>query len=150
MEKTRFYAGEKGKDSLTDYNGAVSGESHEEKAVRVEYWMAKQIGTDLVKHYPNRQWHVDVDTRNQTIVVSCPSLSKREGYRLNMKRDTVADLLPRCRKAAGEILERFGASRNRIIDPYTFESMARDVRDDVIHRDRRDTVDGWNVAKNAH
>jgi hypothetical protein len=148
MEKTRFYAGEKGKESnhKQDFNEAQAGESHEEKAMRVEFWMAKQIGTDLVKHYPNRQWHVDVDSRNQTIIISCPSLSKREGYRLNMKRDTIAGLLPRCRRAAGEILERFDVTRGRIIDPYTFEAMRRDVRDDVICKDRTDTVDRWNVA----
>jgi hypothetical protein len=148
LEKTRFYVGEKGKNSnhKTDFNTAQPGESHEEKAVRLEFWMAKQIGTDLVKHYPNRQWNVDVDSRNQTIVISCPSLSKREGYRLNMKRDTIAELLPRCRKAAGEILERFNVTRGRIIDPYTLEAMSRDVRDDVICRDRTDTVDKFNHA----
>lgn len=146
MEKTRFYAGEKGKESITDFNGAQAGESHEKQAVWLEFWMAKQIGTDLVKHYPNRQWHVDVDSRNQTIIISCPSLSKKEGYRLNMRRDTVADLLPRCRNAAGAILERFNVTRGRIIDPYTFENMPRDVRDDVVNPDRKDTVDRWNVA----
>lgn len=146
MEKTRFYVGEKGKDAKTDFNEAQGGESHEEKAVRVEFWTAKQIGTDLVKHYPNRQWNVDVDSRNQTIVISCPSLSKREGYRLNMKRDAIADLLPRCRKAAGAILERFNITRGRIIDPYTFENMARDVRDDVVNADRTDTVEKFNRA----
>lgn len=150
MEKTRFYVGEKGKSQILDHNGMRPGDSHEESAMRVEFWMAKQIGTDLVKHYPNRQWHVDVDTRNQTIIISCPSLSKREGYRLHIKRDTIAELLPRCRHAAGAILERFNVTRGRIVDPYSFEDMPRDVRDDVIHRDRKDTVDGWNVNRTRH
>ena len=148
MEKTRFLVGDKGKpwNHKTDFNTPQPGESHEEKAVRLEFWVAKQIGTDLVKHYPNRQWHVDVDSRNQIIIISCPSLSKREGYRLNMKRDTVAELLPRCRRAAGAILERFNVTRGRIIDPYTLEAMPRDVRDDVICEDRKDTVEKWNHA----
>jgi len=149
MEKTRFYVGEKGKDSLTDFNSAQKGESFEEKAMRLEYWIAKQIGTDLVKTYPNRQWHVDVDSRNSVIVISCPSLSKREGYRLHMRRDTIAELLPRCRRAAGAILERFNVTRGKIIDPYTFEAMPRDLRDDVVCADRKDTVEKWDVNRSG-
>lgn len=135
MEKARFYVGEKGADPLTDFNEAQAQESHEEQAARLEFWIAKQIGTDLVKTYPNRQWVVDVDSRNGIIVISCPSLSKRLGYRIHIKRDTVADLLPRCRKAAGEVLERFGVSRSRIIDPATLEAFPRDARDDAIAPD---------------
>jgi hypothetical protein len=122
-------------EEVVDYNAPQPGMSYEQKAMNVEYWIAKQIGTDLCKHYPNRQWHVDVDCANQVIVIACPSLSKRMGYRLHMKRDTVADLLPRCRRAAGEILERYGVSRTRIIDPMTMEEFPRDMRDDVISGD---------------
>lgn len=125
----------KGQDPLVDFNEAQSGESHEEQAARVEFWISKQIGTDLVRTYPGRQWLVDTDSRNQVIVISCPSLSKRMGYRIKMKRDTVADLIPRCRRAAGEILERFGVSRGKIIDPSTLDSFDRDVRDDAIAKD---------------
>jgi hypothetical protein len=148
MEKTRFYVGSKGKDSnhMTDFNAPQAQESFEEKAMRTEYWIAKQIGIDLVKTYPNRQWHVDVDSRNKVIVISCPSLSKREGYRLHMRRDCIAELLPRCRRAAGAILERFNVTRGRLIDPTTFEAFARDVRDDVICSDRKDTVEKWNAS----
>lgn len=121
----------KGKDSVVDYNTPQLEASAEEKAMRTEYWIAKQIGEDLCRTYPNRQWCVDVDTKNQCVVISCPTLSKRMGYRLHMKRDTVADLLPRCRRAAGEILERYGVSRGRIVDPMTMEAFERDVRDDV-------------------
>lgn len=149
MEKTRFYVGEKGKDSnhMTDFNTPQAGGIDQEQ-MRIEFWMAKQIGEDLVKTYKNRQWHVDVDTRNQVIVISCPSLSKRMGYRIHMKRDNIAQLLPRCRRAAGEILERFGVNRSRIIDPYTFEAMPRDMRDDVISKDatEKDAVEKFNRA----
>jgi hypothetical protein len=125
----------KGQNPVVDYNAPQPGESHEAKVVRVEYWIAKQIGTDLVRAYPNRQWRVDVDCRNSVIVIACPSLSKRLGYRLHMKRDTVSSLLPRCRRAAGEILERFGVSRSRIIDPGSLETFQRDVHDDAVAPD---------------
>lgn len=134
MEKSRFYVGEKGKDSVVDFN-APQAENTEAEAMKVEFWIAKQIGEDLCRVYPNRQWHVDVDSKNSVIVIACPSLSKRLGYRLHMKRDTVAALLPRCRRAAGEILERFGVSRSKLIDPGSMETFARDVRDDAITKD---------------
>jgi hypothetical protein len=125
----------KGKEPGFDLNAPRPVDSHEENAARVEFWIAKQIGTDLCRIYPNRQWHVDVDSKNQVIVLACPSLSKRLGYRLHMKRDTVSSLLPRCRRAAGEILERFGVSRGKIIDPASLETFQRDVRDDAISPD---------------
>jgi hypothetical protein len=118
-----------------DFNAPQKGASHDATVEQVEFWIAKQIGEDLVKTYPNRQWHVDVDSRNETIVLSCPSLSKRMGYRLHMRRDNIAALLPRTRKAAGEILERYGISRSKIIDPFDIEQLPRDVRDDAIAAD---------------
>lgn len=148
MEKQRFYVGEKGRDPITDNNAPNLEDSHEQKAVRLEFWIAKQIGTDLMRTYPNRQWMVDVDSRNQIVVISCPSLSKRMGYRLHMRRDTVADLIPRCRRAAGEILERYGVSRGRIIDPGTLETFERDVRDNAIAPDasEKHAVEKFNHA----
>jgi hypothetical protein len=131
-----FIIGEqKGKDSVVDYNTPQTDNSHEAQAMRMEFYIAKQIGEDLCKTYQGRQWGVDVDSRNEVIIISCPSLSKRMGYRLHMKRDTIADLIPRCRRAGGEILERFGVARSRIIDPATLETFDRDVRDDAIAKD---------------
>lgn len=135
MEKTKFAL-----DELTDYNDVQPGESHEAKMAQMEFWLAKQIGTDLVKTYPNRQWIADVDIRNEVIVIGCPSLSNTLGYRLHIGRDTVADLLPRCRKAAGEILERYNVTRARVIDPAMFDDLPRDVRDNVISPDAATTV----------
>ena len=103
--------------------------------MRLEYWIAKQIGEAICAKYQNRQWHVDVDVENQVVVICCPSLSKRLGYRLHIKKETVRALIPRALRAAGEILERYGASRARIIDPATLEVFDRDVRDDAISPD---------------
>lgn len=148
MEKQRFYVGEKGQNPIQDFNAPQAEESHEAKAARVEFWIAKKIGEDLVAKYPGRQWTVNVDTRNEVIVISCPSLSKRMGYRLHMKRDNIAALLPRTRRAAGEILERFGVSRDRHIDVYSIEDMPRDLRDDVISKDatEKDAAEKFNRA----
>jgi hypothetical protein len=140
---------EKSENSIQDFNVVQPGLSHEQKAEALEFWIAKRIGEDLVKTYPGRQWTVNVDTRNESIVINSPSLSKRMGYRINMRRDSIAALLPRTRKAAGEILERFGQSRGPSVDVYSVEDMPRDVRDDVISKDasEKDAVMRFNRAK---
>lgn len=148
MEKHRFYTGLKGKPAnhIQDFNTVMPDWSHERKAAEVEFYIAKKIGEDLVATYPGRQWQVNVDTRNNMVIISMPALSKREGYHLHMRRDTIASLLPRCRKAAGEILERFNQSRtNRIVTPDKFDELPRDVQDNVIAPDRhREMTMKWN------
>jgi hypothetical protein len=139
MNKTRFYVGEKGRDPIVDFNHARSEDSHEVKAAQVEYWIAKQIGTELTRTYKNRQWHVDVDARNKVIILSAPSLSKVMGYHLHMRDgETMPQLIARCRRAAGEILERYNVTRARNTDPLIIEEgMRRDARDNVISADAR-------------
>jgi hypothetical protein len=147
QHKARHYVGDKGR-VITDYNSMDKSLSCSEDQVRLEYWMAKQIGTELMKYYPGREWHVDCDARNQVIIISCPSVSKTKGYRLHMKRDTMAQLLPRCRMAAGEILERHNVSRTRrILDPQTLEAYDRDIKDNIISSDSMVTVEKWNRDK---
>jgi hypothetical protein len=124
----------KGYRTVSDFNTPIIG-GLDQDYMRIEFWTAKQIGQALTRKYPNRQWHVDVDARNEVIVLGCPSVSKRKGYRLHMKRDNVATLIRRCEHAAAEILERYGVSRSRLIDPATFENFDRDVYDDPISRD---------------
>lgn len=130
---------EKGRDPIFDFNTPIIG-GIDQDHMRIEFWTAKQIGTALVRKYPGRQWHVDVDARNETIVIGCPSVSKRKGYRLHMKRDCIATLIKRCEHAAGEILERYGVSRSRLIDPSTLENFDRDVYDDAIAHDSQTDI----------
>ena len=128
----------KGRSSVVDFNRIQVQNRYseaEQDKIRVEYWLAKQIGEALCRKFPNREWHVDVDTRNQVIVIGCPSVSKRKGYRLHMKQDKLKDLIKRSEYAAAEILERYGVSRGRIIDPMTFDAFDRDVYDDCVSRD---------------
>ena len=127
----------KGRDAVVDYNEPQADLSYEEKAKNVEWWIAKQLGEDLCRTYPNREWGIDVDTKNCMVIVKCESLSKLKGHHLHMKGNTIKELIPRVRKAAGEILERYGVTRGRILDPATLETFERDVRDDAIASDAR-------------
>lgn len=134
MSREYIIGEQKGRESVIDYNEAQVGGLAEDR-MRLEFWISKQLGEDLCRVYPNRGWQIDTDIENETIIVSCPNLSKRMGYRLHIKKDTVKDLIPRVRRAAGEILERYGVSRGQILDPATLESFERDVRDDAIAPD---------------
>lgn len=121
----------KGQQPIVDMNGVVIGEDKNADTMRMEYWVAKQLGEAIMAKFQNRQWSVDVDIENQVIVISCPSLSKRMGYKLLFKNRTVKQLVVEAMRAAGEILERYGVSRDRIVDPMSLEGFDRDVRDDV-------------------
>ena len=135
--RRRSIVGEKGRDPIFDFNAVQIGASHEIKAEQLEWWIAKSIGEDLMSVYKNRQWGVDVDTRNKIIVLTAPSLSKAMGYHLHIRDgETLKQLLVRTRKAAGEILERYGVTRNRDTDPLIIEEgLARNSRDDVVASD---------------
>jgi hypothetical protein len=132
--RQHFAGATKGRDPMFDFNTPIIGGIDQDK-MRIEYWTAKQIGTALMRKFPNRQWLVDVDCRNETVVITCPSVSKRKGYRLHMRRDVLATLIKRSEHAAAEILERYGVSRSRLIDPATFENFDRDVYDDCLAKD---------------
>jgi hypothetical protein len=135
--RRRSIVGEKGRDPIFDFNVVQIGASHEVKAEQLEWWIAKQIGEDLMQVYKNRQWGVDVDTRNRMIVIMAPSLSKAMGYHLHMRDgETMKQLIIRTRRAAGEILERHGVTRARDTDPLIIEEgLKRDSRDNVIAAD---------------
>lgn len=143
QHKARFYTGDKGR-VIADANAPQTGEEFNQDRMRLEFWMAKQIGTDLMKHYPGRQWHIDCDTVNGVVIISCHSVSKRKGYYINLGKHTIAELIVRARKAAGEILERYNVSRSRILDPQTLEGLERDINDEVISSDGNDIARKWN------
>ena len=128
----RHYQGSKGRSPIIDYNEIREHDSWDAKCAKLEYWTAKQIGGKLAAVYPGREWGVDADLRNEMLVITCPSLSLVKGYHLPMNGDTIAELQRRAVRAAGSILERYGVSRGRIIDPMALENLPRTLRDEVI------------------
>lgn len=135
--RARFYQGEKGNEPIIDYNEIREHDSHEAKCAKLEYWTAKKIGERLIAAYPNRQWGVNADLRNEMLVISCPSLSSLKGYYLPLRGDTMNLLQARAVKAAGEILERYGITRGKFIDAQILEALPRGVRDEVIAKDTK-------------
>lgn len=147
----RFYVGEKGKNSITDWNQIQHGASHETKADALDFAIAKEIGTYLCGRLPNREWGVNVDVRNCMIVIGQPHLSRYMGYHLHFKQgETMPQLLARCYMAACEILERFNVSRAKKTDPAEIEiGIKRDLRDEAVSPDAKPEPVNTKVHQNG-
>jgi hypothetical protein len=124
--------GVNGREITDDCNVIYAHEGYDKGRAKLEMYIAKKIGEHMVKHFPNRQWGVEVDVENGVLVLLCPSLSKTKGYHIHLGSYTIHDLQARCVKAAGEILERHNVSRSKLFDPDTLEALVRDVKDNVI------------------
>lgn len=124
--------GVNGREIKDDCNKIYQHEDFDERRAKLEMYIAKQIGEYMVKHYPGRQWGVEVDVTCGVLVLLCPSLSREKGYHIHLRQYTIHDLQQRCAHAAGEILERHNVSRSKLFDPDTLETLRRDVRDNVI------------------
>lgn len=132
--------GKFGREVATDYNEINLLETNEAKRAKLEMWIAKRIGDDLIKHYKGREWGVYVDIEGQMIIIACDSLSCEKGYHIHMAGRNIHDLQLKARGAAGEILERHGVPTGRKADPEDFESLNRDLRDNVIATDSKATL----------
>ena len=92
--------------------------------------VCKAIGAALVKHYPHRQWYVDVSLKGGVVKILCPSVSMRFGFTLSIDR-SAHDLEKAAVFAAGQILEMFKLSREK--GAYGGEEkLLRDPRGEVI------------------
>lgn len=120
---------------VADYNEINLLEMDDVKQAKVEYWIAKQVGSYLAQVYPNRQWGVGVDVTGGMIHIMCPSLSQTKAYYISMVGRNIHQLSERAKEAAGEILERYNVSRNRVFNPEHLETLDRDMRDEVISPD---------------
>lgn len=132
----------KGRQPVEDFNEVNLLELDSVKQAKLEYFIAKRIGEELCRVYPKREWYVEVDTRNEMVIIMCHSVSAQRGYYLSMKRDPIQELQRRAVRAAGEILERHGLSRSREFNPDVVETLKRDVKDNVITQDSAPTPVG--------
>lgn len=121
-----------GREIAADYNEIFYHEEDDARVAKLDMWIAKNVGEHLVKTYPRRRWEIEVDSRGRFLIIKAPSLSMTHGYHLDMKLDTITEVCRRSVIAAGEILERYGLSRAKLVDPDNMEDFDRDLRDNVI------------------
>lgn len=127
--------GRYGREISEDYNEINLLETDDTKIAKLEMWIAKGVGDTLVRHYPNREWGVKVDLFGQMLIIVCDSVSNEKGYHISMVGRSLHDLQEKAKYAAGEILERHGITRGRIVDEDIFETLKRDHGDNVITPD---------------
>ena len=106
-------------DSTADAQDAIKADS-----------VCKAIGAALVKHYPNRNWYVDVSIKGGVVKILCPSISMQFGFCLHIDRPA-HELEKAAVFAAGQILEMFKLSRARGASGGE-EKLLRNARGDVI------------------
>jgi hypothetical protein len=128
-----FIPGEtKGRLPPQDYNEVTHFDTSAQTQEKLDYWCAKRVGEGLMSAYRNRMWGVTVDSEAGVMVITCPSLSTQKGYYIHIRQMNIHDLVRAGVRAAGEILERYGQSRARIVDEQSLEHLARGARDEVI------------------
>ena len=81
------------------------------KAIKAD-WYARKIGETLRKHYPGRNWYVDINMDGGIAGVKCADISMKYGYVMHLT-SCVEVLQRRAVSVGGEILERFRLSRAR-------------------------------------
>ena len=92
--------------------------------------ICKTIGAALVKHYPHRQWYVDVSVKGGVVKIMCPSISMQFGFTMRLDR-SAHDLERASIFAAGQILEMFKLSREKGAKGGE-EKLLRNIRGDVL------------------
>ncbi len=105
-------------DNTSEANAAIKADA-----------LCKTIGNALVKHYPGRQWYVDVSPRGGVIKILCPAISMQYGYTVSLDKP-LHEIERASIFAAGQILEMFKLSREL---PGGEEKLLRDVRGEVIN-----------------
>lgn len=88
----------------------VADEAEAAKAVQADN-VARTIGASLRRHYPGRNWYVDVNMDGGIATVKCCDISMDWGYVLHLT-NTNYELAEKAKTAGGEILERFRLSRD--------------------------------------
>lgn len=80
---------------------------------KVDYYWAARIGHILAKSYPGHGWQVEVDTANGVANIFNAHMNPIMGYRLKLKEVHLPTLDQQIIRIGGEVLERFGLSRER-------------------------------------
>ena len=75
--------------------------------------LAKKIGLEFIKHYPGHGWEVHSDIQNGIVNIFNRHMSALHGYRIKTQNIRLSTLSRDVKRIGGEILERFGLSRER-------------------------------------
>ena len=126
----------RGLDTIwADYNEIEPTDTHDDKKAKLEQWIGKRIGTELMRVYNQREWKVMVDLEGQLLITGCDSICNYKGYHIHMLNRTIEELIQKSIMAAGEILERHNVARDRNFNPAILDELKRDRNDSVIAPD---------------
>jgi hypothetical protein len=126
---SRIIVPRRGRHLAEDFNTIRPEDSFDMAHAKLESWIAKNLGTELCKLYPYREWAVRVDLKGGMAVIQCLDVSKISGYHLKLDA-TMNTLIGRMKAIGGEILERGRMTRGRTSEE-NVESEERTFKDEV-------------------
>jgi hypothetical protein len=98
--------------------------------------LCKEIGAELIKHYPNRKWFVEVSVRGGVAQIQSPAISQQYGYSIHLNDKTHDQLMRAVVRAGGQLLEMFKLSREH----------GASGGEELLHRDSRGEVIGADTG----
>ena len=101
----------------------ITDPTEQAQAVR-EHHIAHQIGSELQKHYPNRNWMVQCNMQTGVVDIICPDIAPNYGYMLHINQPSIT-LRAKAKQAGGELLERFGLSRSKNNDGADIQGLSK-------------------------
>lgn len=146
MSRVHIIGEQKGRDPLVDFNQIIQEEEAKRSVANIEMWTAKKVCEAVMAEYPGWPWEVMADAEGHMVIVRLPQLSITKGYHVSMRNLTIDGLIRRAKRAAGEILERHGMPRTRLVDSATLDSIPQDVRGDATLSDAK----GVDPIKKVH
>ena len=84
-----------------DYNEIDVADNVDERKAKLEQWMAMRVGSELMKHYNQREWKVMVDLEGELLIIACDSICNFKGYHIKMHKRTIGELIERAIMAQG-------------------------------------------------
>ena len=120
---------QKGNEPERDYNAPDFSNAEDIALAKLEYALSETIGNLLKNKFPGRRWAVGIDAAGGMMVIACPSVSVKKGYHIALKNPvngmarTLMELCQFALRGAGEIMERYGLTRDRVINTDTINAL---------------------------
>ncbi len=121
-------------EKLIDYNQIDLTGDQDVSMAQLEISIARELTAELVKHFPNRNWAIAVDSSNGMLAVMETDISQEKGYLIELSR-SMNEIRGMMRAVGGEILERAGVPTGHRFNPDVMETLNRNARGEVIAPD---------------
>lgn len=126
---------EKGREPVKDYNKINLEDGVDVNKAKLDFWIAKSVGTHLTSCYPGMKWGVHVDSETGVIRVFCTTLNQERSYVIHLENKNMRELQDEAYRGASEILERHYLPRSKGLVRRFGDIEERDLRRNAVRVD---------------